>query len=190
MGRLKAYNSGFKEPMSNAELDATVCSAARKGGYKYTNAKLIELLEVTPEEQDAIGLHPFTGVYKPWNHAKPNATRDAVRKARKNGRDGQIISMHREGISQAETARQFKISRNTVARVLKQWREEVQEADLAMEQENLLNNGAIYDCLLVSSPAGGGGVSSGEGPKVPPLLTVIKGITPSTGDGPPGSGGG
>ena len=190
MRRLHAYNRGFKEPMTEAELEATVCSAARKGGYKYTNAKLIELLSVTPEEQDAIGLHPFTGVYKPWNHAKPNATRDAVRKARRNGRDGQIISMHRQGISQAETARELKISRNTVAKVLKEWREQVQAADLAIEQENLLNNGAIYDCLLASPGPQGGSVSTGDVHATSPLLTVVGRSTRSKGDGPPGSGGG
>jgi hypothetical protein len=49
-----------------------------------------------------------------------------------------------------------------VAKVLKEWREQVQEADLAIEQENLLNNGAIYDCLLASTPVQGGSVSTGE----------------------------
>jgi hypothetical protein len=190
MSRLQAYNSGCKQPMTDSELEDTVCSAARKNGYKYTNAKLIELLDITPEEQDAIGLHPFTGVYKPWSHAKPNATRDAVRKARKDGRDGQIIAMHREGISQAETAKQLKISRNTVAKVLKEWREQVQEADLAMEQENLLNNGAIYDCLLASTPVQGGSVSTGEEQGASPLLTVVRRNAPSSGDGPPVTGAG
>ena len=152
MSRLQAYNGGFKQPMTDSELEHTVCSAARKNGYKYSNAKLIELLEITTEEQDAIGLHPFTGVYKPWSHAKPNATRDTVRKARKEGRDSQIIAMHREGISQAETARQLKISRNTVAKVIKEWQEQVLEADLAVAHENLLKNGSIYDCLLATAP--------------------------------------
>ena len=190
MSRLKAYNSGFKQPMTDSELADTVCSAVRKNGYKYTNAKLIELLEITPEEQDAIGLHPFTGVYKPWNHAKPNATRDAVRKARKDGRDGQIIAMHRQGISQAETARQLKISRNTVAKVLKDWREEVQEADLAIEHDNLLNNGAMYDCLLAPEEPQGGSVSVGDGQTTSPLLTVVKGGSKLVGVGPPGTGAG
>ena len=190
MSPLKAYNSGFKQPMTDSELADTVCSAVRKNGYKYTNAKLIELLEITPEEQDAIGLHPFTGVYKPWNHAKPNATRDAVRKARKDGRDGQIIAMHRQGISQAETARQLKISRNTVAKVLKDWREAVQEADLAIEHDNLLNNGAIVDCLLVTPGAQGGSVSTGDGQATSPLLTVVTGGSRSGGGGSSGIGDG
>lgn len=148
MERLQAYNSGFKQPMTERELTHTVCSAARKGGYKYTNAKLIELLAITQEEQDAIGLHPFTGTYKPWSFAKPNATRDAVRKAKKEGRDLKIIELHQAGVSQAETARQLGISRNTVAKVLREWQEEVEQRDLEMAQDNLLNSGAIYDCLL------------------------------------------
>jgi hypothetical protein len=77
-----------------------------------------------------------------------------------------------------------------VAKVLKEWREQVQEADLAIEQENLLNNGAIYDCLLASAPQQGGSVSTGDGQATSPLLTVIKGISRSSGDGPPGSGAG
>lgn len=157
MARLQAYNRGFKQPMTEAEMQHTVCSAARKGGYKYTNSKLIEFLDITLEEQDAIGLHPFTGVYKPWSHTKPNATRDAVRKAIRDDRDAKIIAMHQDGISQAETARQLGVSRNTVARVLKDW---TAQKDLEIAQENLLNSGSIYDCLLEEpSPA----VSAGDG---------------------------
>lgn len=147
MERLQAYNSGFKRPMTDAELEHTICTAKRKGGYKYTNAKLIELLDITEAEQDAIGLHPFTGKYKPWSFAKPNATRDSVRKARRDGRDAKIIAMHQEGVSQAETARVLGISRNTVARVLQDW---AMERDLEIAQDNLLKNGSIYDCLLSS----------------------------------------
>ena len=149
MERLRAYNDGFKQPMTEKELEHTICSAKEKDGYKYTNAKLIELLEITQEEQDTIGLHPFGGEYRPWNHAKPNATRDAVRKARREDRDGKIISMHRKGVSQAETARTLGISRTTVARVLRDWKEETAQSGFEKAQDNLFNYGSIYDCLLV-----------------------------------------
>ena len=145
MERLRAYNSGIKQPMTDAELKHTVCSAVRKGGYKYTNAKLIELLSITEEEQDAIGLHPFTGQYKPWSHARPNATRDAVRKARRDGRDSKVIELHQNGTSQSEIARRLGISRNTVARVVREWNT---QKDAEIASENLLNFGSIYDCLL------------------------------------------
>ena len=154
MERLQAFNDGFLQPLAEKELQATICTAKRKGGYKYTNAKLIELLDITQEEQDAIGLHPFTGTYRPWSHAKPNATRDAVRKARRDGRDAKIISMYREGISQAETARQMCLSRNTVAKVVKAWCADVEKEDQAIAQDNLLNNGAIYDCLILTPVVG------------------------------------
>ena len=145
MERLGAYNSGFKQPMSEKELEHTICSAKRKGGYKYSNEKLIELLDIKPDEQDAIGLHPFTGVYKPWSYARPNATRDAVRKARRDGRNAKIIQMYRDGISQAETARNLGVSRNTVARVIQDW---IEQQDLEKAQDNLLKNGSIYDCFI------------------------------------------
>ena len=169
MMRLRAYNDGFKQPMTEKELEHTICSAKAKNGYKYTNAKLIEFLEITQEEQDAIGLHPFTGKYRPWSHAKPNATRDAVRKARREDRDGKIISMHREGVSQAETARTLGISRNTVARVIRDWKEEVAQKDLEVAQENLLNYGSINDCLLATAVPDDAFVSleDGHSPAIP-----------------------
>lgn len=135
MRRVRAYNSGFKQPMTDVELEHTVCSAMRKNGYRYSNSKLIELLSITEAEQDTIGLHPFTGQYRPYNHARPNATRDMVRKARKDGRDCKIVDLHTAGVSQAEIARRLEISRNTVARVLR-------------TAKDMLNNGSIYDCLL------------------------------------------
>lgn len=146
MERLRAFNRGFKQPMTERELEHTICTAVRKGGYKYSNARLIEFLEITPDEQDAIGLHPFTGAYKPWSHSKPNAARDSVRKALKDDRNAKILAMHSEGISQAQTARELSISRNTVAKVIK---DAAIEKDLEIARDNLLNNGSIYDCLLV-----------------------------------------
>ena len=148
MERLRAYNEGFKQPMTERELEQTICAAKRKGGYKYKNESLIELLDITEEEQDIIGMHPFHGTYKPWSHAKPNATRDAVRKARRDDRDDKIIALYQEGVSQAETARRLGISRNTVARVLKDW---IAQRDLEIAQETLLKYGSIYDCLIADS---------------------------------------
>ena len=171
MDRLRAYNSGFKEPMTETELEHTVCTAARKGGYKYTNARLIEFLEITPEEQDAIGLHPFTGVYKPWGHTKPNATRDAVRKALRSDRDSKVIAMHQEGVSQAETARILGISRNTVAKIL---RNQQSQNVIEIAQDMLFNYGSIYDCLLGSKGASEGvAVSIEDGQSTSPVVVYL-----------------
>ena len=119
MVRLREYNSGFKKPMTDRELDNCVSSAKEKDGYKYSNVKLIELLEITPEEQEAIGLFPATQKHR----TKPNASRDAVRKALREDRDNKIVELTGQGISQAETARILGISKNTVGSVLKRLRE-------------------------------------------------------------------
>ena len=156
MERLRAFNTGFKDPMSEKELQGTISSAKKKGGYKYTNAKLIELLGITQEEQDAIGLHPFRGKYRPWTHAKSNASRDAARRAIREDRDNKILSLHQDGVSQAETARQLGVGKNTVGRVLKRLKAE-QDEFIASEdtnpnqmrqsgqQEECHQNGAIYE---------------------------------------------
>ncbi len=146
MKRLRAYNAGFKQPMTDKELDNCVSSAKKKAGYKYTNVKLIELLGVTPEEQDAIGLRPFRGKYRPWNHAKPNESRDAARRAVREDRDYKILTLHEQGVSQAETARQLGIGKNTVSRVLKKLRKEKVDAtpEVITPQEERHQNGSIY----------------------------------------------
>lgn len=119
MVRLKAYNSGFKVPMTDRELENCICSAHDKGGYKYTNEELIRLLKITPEEQVVIGLFPVSNKYK----KKPNASRDEARRALKEDRDYKILEMVEKGISQAETARILGIGKNTVGRVLKRLRD-------------------------------------------------------------------
>ena len=114
MERLRRFNDGFKKPMTEKELENCVSSAKKKGGYKYSNMKLIELLGITPEEQLAIGLFAFAGKNK-----KPNASRDAVRKALKLDRNHKIVKLIGEGMTQIEVARILGIGKNTVNRVWK-----------------------------------------------------------------------
>lgn len=143
MERLYAFNDGFKKPMSERELANCISSAKSKEGYKYSNTRLIELLEITPEEQIAIGLLPFRRGQAP----KPNASRDAVRKALKDDRDNKILELIEKGVSQAEVARQLGIGKNTVGRVLKRLRDEmpvIEEEVTTDERESRHQNGSIY----------------------------------------------
>lgn len=142
MERLYAFNDGFKVPMQKRELENCICTAKAKGGYKYTNDKLIELLEITPEEQIAIGLLPF----RKGEAKKPNASRDAARKALKEDRNCKIIELIKKGISQAEVARILGIGKNTVGRFLKQLKEAVVEIveEVSDDKENRHQNGSIY----------------------------------------------
>ncbi len=138
MVHLESFNAGFKEPMTKRELRNCISSAKDKEGYKYTNAKLIELLGITPEEQRAIGLV----AYPNKRFSKPNASRDAVRKALKNDRDNKIIEMLNQGVSQAEIARELGIGKNTVNRFVKGLREEEKASqDDVIEVEFSTENG-------------------------------------------------
>lgn len=146
MLRLAMFNAGFKEPMTDRELENCVCSAKDINGYKYTNAKLIELLEITPEEQHAIGLFPYTRKQR----SKPNASRDALRATLREDRDQKILKLIKEGTSQAETARILGIGKNTVGRVLKRLRDtseqDSSEATVVPIRENSNRHqfGSIY----------------------------------------------
>lgn len=155
MTYLHQFNAGFKEPMTEKELQNTLCSAQQKGGYKYSNKKLIELLEITEEEQAIIGLFPMP-THKAF--AKPNATRDEVRRIRREGRDAKILDLFETGMSKSEIARQLEINRKTVATVLKKHTEEetVPSDDQPVEQgENLSKNGSFNDnCFIEGDPEG------------------------------------
>jgi hypothetical protein len=162
MSRLQAFNAGFKEPMSDDELTNCISSAEKKGGYKYTNIRLIELLGVTQEEQDAVGLHPFHGKYAPWSHAKPNSSRDEARRAIRENRDHQILELSRQGVSQVEIARRLEIGKNTVGRVLKKLNTEIDTVLMVGEpQEECHQNGSIY-VLFTSEAAGEVSVPGGH----------------------------
>ena len=145
MSRLRKFNEGFKKPMRERELKNCVSTAKEKEGYRYTNSKLIELLEITPEEQEAIGILPSPNKQAPT----PNASRDAARKALKEDRDNKILELAEKGVSQAETARILGIGKNTVGRVLKRMRVEIEEEIEVVEvenddKENRHQNGSIY----------------------------------------------
>lgn len=144
MVRLRLFNEGFKQPMTEAELENCVCTAKKKGGYKCGNAKLIEWLEITPDEQYTIGL--FVA------RKKPNASRDEVRSALKADRDIKIQRMKAEGISQAEIARILGIGKNTVYRVLKKLKEKVEEIIDTRVEEVCHHFGAIYVLDTTISP--------------------------------------
>lgn len=136
MIRLRLFNAGFKQPMSESELENCVGTAKKKGGYKCGNAKLIEWLEITPDEQYTIGLFVV--------RKKPNASRDEVRSALKADRDIKIQRMKADGVSQAEIARILGIGKNTVYRVLKKLKEKIEKIVDTSVGEVCHHFGAIY----------------------------------------------
>lgn len=114
--RLQAFNRGFKEPLSDAELKNNMMSATRKFGYKLTNQWIIDSLSITEDEQEQIGIYPVTD--KIIRFKKSNYARDTLRAALKEERDNRVISLYCDGLSKAEIARVTGISRNTVAKII------------------------------------------------------------------------
>ena len=135
--RLLAFNDGFKEPLSDATLQQTMSSASEKR-YRLTNSWVIAELEITEDEQEAIGLRPTSGdIVK---RRKRNHTRDMIRKTLKEDRDNKILVLFSDGLSKAEIARRLELSWNTVAKVIATEEERrasiqaAQEAEEAMAQ--------------------------------------------------------
>ena len=143
MERLRYFNMGFKEPMTEAELEICVCAAKTRGGYKYGYEKLVQLLKITKEEQQIIGLFPPRG----YRRSKPNASRDEARRTLKEDRDNKILALIEKGVSQAETARILNIGKNTVGRVLKRLRGVVENPveNFHAEESGRHQNGSIFD---------------------------------------------
>lgn len=163
MARLRDFNAGFKEPMTEKELENCVWAAKPRGGYKYTNEGLINLLKITRKEQQAIGLYAGSE----YRRSKPNASRDEARKTLKEDRDNKIIALIKKGVSQAETARILGIGKNTVWRVVKRLKEAVETIAPVpkIKKVSRHQNGSIFGYCSVTTtvpspakPSGGEGV--------------------------------
>lgn len=114
--RLLAFNNGFKEPLSIAELERSMKTATEKK-YSYKNETIIDVLNITEEEQERIGLYAYTG--DNVKRRKKNSTRDSIRQTLKEDRNNKVISLYLEGINKSEIARRIEISRNTVITIIK-----------------------------------------------------------------------
>ena len=133
--RLCLFNKGFTEPLGERNL-AQMMSSAEVKMYKLKNDTLIELLEISEEEQAIIGLFP-TGTKKAERKAS-NFTRDLLRRTRKEDRDYRIITMFTDGESKAEIARILGISRPTVIKVLAEYESALEAKNEANTEESAL----------------------------------------------------
>ena len=113
--RLIAFNEGFKEPLSLSSLKQQMASASERK-YRLTNTWVIDELQISEDEQEAINLHPTSA--QSARHKAPNYTRDLIRKTVKEDRNNKILAMFSEGISKSQIARELEVSWNTVSRVI------------------------------------------------------------------------
>lgn len=130
-GKLLAFNEGFKEPLPYSALEQTMSSATERK-YRLTNSWVITELEISEDEQQAIGLHPSADAVR-TTRKRRNYTRDLIRKTVKEDRDNKIFALFSEGLSKSEIARQMNLSWNTVAKVISS--EEARRASIEAMQD-------------------------------------------------------
>ena len=117
--KLMDYNQGFKQPMTEHELEGVICSARDKNGYRYTNEKMIEFLEVTPEEQKAIGLWKPSEPFNPLTRISSHPSRREAARTAREDRDAKVLALANSGQKITAIAQELGIDRNTVSAILK-----------------------------------------------------------------------
>lgn len=88
--RTAEFNEGFLHPLTSRELKSTLSSAVRKN-YKFSNEKLMEILDITDSEARLIGLYKFVSQKSSIVSSKAH-------------RDRKIIELYNQGLSQVAIA--------------------------------------------------------------------------------------
>lgn len=114
MAQAYRLNRMFAVPLTDREVENCVCTANRKSGYKLSNATIIRLLDISPDEQESIGMFEKIERDK-YGHAA-RARRSARKKAK---RDAAIRAGWEKGMSTAQIAAEVGCCAATVRKVLK-----------------------------------------------------------------------
>ena len=105
-------NNRFEFPLKEREIRAYL-STSNKKRYRLSNQKIIDLLQITSEEQTLVGFYP--------GGQGKNSRRESDRQAARNKkahRNRQIIELASKGYSQIEIAQKIGCSAATVSRFL------------------------------------------------------------------------
>ena len=126
--KLVAFNEGFKEPLTEKQLAGVICTAEKKNGYRYSNEKMIEFLDISPEEQKAIGLYSPVAPFNPMVRVSGNPSRQQSRRLIKEDRDRKVVQMLLEGKTGKQIAQELEICADTVTKIKREHRAEIQNA--------------------------------------------------------------
>ena len=114
----------FGYPMDEHELLSYMSSSCRKK-YKFTDKYLIDILDISPEEQDALHI---------GNSRKAEY---AAKREQKGQRNQRILALKEEGYTQAEIAKICGCSQPTVCRVLKNAVQEDTVQETAVQEDTV-----------------------------------------------------
>ncbi|MTK10908.1 MAG: helix-turn-helix domain-containing protein [Clostridiaceae bacterium] len=123
------FNKQFIEPLDDNEVikatkSAEKCYLSKDKRYKYKNSTLIEILDITEEEQQKmksiIGTKEKNERKKAANKVKRrNENGLTKREQEKQDRINDILKLKELGLNQSEIARGLNISRQAVSRLFK-----------------------------------------------------------------------
>lgn len=112
--QMQRFNEGFRVPLLERELDDVISSAKKKGGYQYTNAKLMEFLHISPEEALLTGLSKQDSAYI------PKRTQAKLQTAtKKQQRNQEILTLYDQNLPVSHIAKKLSLSEPTIKSVLK-----------------------------------------------------------------------
>lgn len=127
---VRRINSCFDMPMLEKELEAYMSTCLHKK-YKFSNEYMISVLEITPEEQELLGIAV----------SKQEAAAASKRLAKKDQKE-YILKLHQEGKKQTDIAKAAGVSQSKVSRVIKE-AENSQKVKKEIQTEKEADEGSV-----------------------------------------------
>ena len=103
-------NLSFCDPIPEYQL-RTALSNLRRKSYRVSNSYIITALDMSDEEQAAIGLHKR-------DRSNANRARKERTQAKRAQRDKTVLDLYHNGLSRNQIAKELGMGRNTVTRIL------------------------------------------------------------------------
>lgn len=150
--KLIYFNEGFLQPMTTKELEGVIISAKTIGGYKYTNKKIIEFLDISFQEQELIGLFP--GKQESICRYANNPSRNVSRAFEKECRNDNVYKLRTDGKKIFEIAQETGLSTPTISKILNLKSNKKDQKEYAMsllESGNKLSQVSLLTGLSIST---------------------------------------
>lgn len=120
--RLKGFNEGFKVALTERELGTVISSARKKGGYQYTNDKIVEFLHISSEEAPYLEF-----LRKRDTYLTKKKQKQVQVLTKKQKRDAEVLALYDGGMTAEKVALKVGLSAPTVAKILKENKKNHQE---------------------------------------------------------------
>lgn len=127
-------NASFAMPMCAREVERNLSTAGRKR-YRYRTATIVADLDITDEEQQAIGLYTST-------HRDSNSARRARNTKKRAVRDRNIMRLYMVGLSTTAIAAKVGHAYNTIRKVIQCYADRLSDLFSAAELQRIIRQRA------------------------------------------------